>query len=71
MFDSIESFISNHLDLRAAYTTMKKIPPRTGLVKALEYEDIEFEGVAHRALPDSQNMERLFSRYFDDWDLNN
>ena len=65
-----ESLICNHLDLRSVYTTMKDLPPRTGLMKALEYEDMDFEGEQHRALPDTLNMERLFSRYFEYWDLN-
>lgn len=64
-----ESMILNHLDLRSAYTSMKDLPPKTGLVKALEYEELEFEGSQHRALPDTENMGVLFLRYFDYWDL--
>ncbi len=64
-----KSVIQNHLDLRSAYTSMKNLPPKTGLVKALEYEDKEFEGVQHRAFPDTENMMRIFLRYFDYWDI--
>lgn len=64
-----DSMIRNHLDLRSAYTIMKDLPPRLGLVKALEYEQVEFEGTQHRALPDTLNMSFIFSRYFDYWDI--
>jgi len=64
------SMIRNHLDLRKSYTSKKELPPKTtGLVKALEYEELEFEGVQHRALPDTENMGVLFLRYFDYWDF--
>ncbi|MBY5957023.1 exonuclease domain-containing protein [Membranicola marinus] len=64
-----DSLIGNYLDLRSAYTSMKDIPSRTGLVKALEYEEIDFEGTPHRALPDVLNMSDLFIRYLDSWDF--
>lgn len=64
-----DSLIFNHLDLRSAYTSMKDLSSRTGLVKALEYEEIDFDGTPHRALPDTLNMGALFIRYFDYWDI--
>ncbi len=67
-FDDV-SLIANHLDLRSAYTSMKDLPARTGLAKALEYEEIDFEGNQHRAMPDTENMRVLFIRYFDYWDI--
>jgi len=63
------SLIQNYVDFRAQYTTMKNIYPRTGLVKALSYEGMEYEGQPHRAMPDTHNMTRLFERYFDYVDI--
>ena len=62
-----QSMIQNHLDLRSAFTSMKNLPPKTGLAKALELEEVELEGVQHRALPDTKNMGVLFLSYFDYW----
>ena len=64
-----DSMIQNHLDLRNAYATMKSLPPKISLIKALEYEQREFEGKPHRALPDTQNMAHIFKTYFAHWRL--
>lgn len=61
------SMVENYIDLRAQYTSKKDLPGRTGLLKAMEYEEIEFEGVQHRAMQDTRNMSVLFKRYFDYW----
>ncbi|SRR5690606_6711708 len=63
------SMIQNHLDLRTAYATMKNVHPRISLMKALEYEEKDFEGEPHRALPDAKNMAYIFRSYFEYWKL--
>lgn len=59
------SVIDNYIDFQALYTSLKELPPRLSLIKALENEEMDFEGSVHRALPDTLNMARLFDRYFD------
>lgn len=62
-----KSLILNHLDLQSAYTRLKGLPPLTSLTKAVEYEEWEFEGEPHRAMPDTRNMSSIFREYFGYW----
>lgn len=41
----------------------------TSLKKALEKEEIEFEGKHHRAIYDADNLTKLFIKHFDNWPL--
>ncbi|SRR5690554_3796863 len=63
------SFIQNHLDLQVQYANLKLISPRTSLVHAIEMEEWEFEGVPHRAMPDTRNMARIFFEFLPHWTL--
>ncbi len=55
------------INLKAQYARMHRLPKEVGLMKALEYAEIEFEGNHHRAIDDAFNTTRLFLRYLDRW----
>lgn len=40
-----------------------------GLKKAIEREEIDFEGQQHRAINDAFNLTKLFIKHFDNWEL--
>jgi len=60
-------FLPPCIDLRAQYAMMHRLPKEVGLLKALEYTEIEFEGSNHRALDDAFNTAKLFLHYRDRW----
>ncbi|HLU93880.1 MAG TPA: 3'-5' exonuclease [Membranihabitans sp.] len=64
------SMIRNYLDLQKEYASLKNVSPRFSLAKALEYEEIEFEG-SHRAMTDTVHMKIIFNRYFQFWGMTN
>ena len=65
--DTDASFLPGWIDLRSQYAGIHQLSREVGLLKALEYNDIDFEGTPHRALDDSYNTAKLFLRYLDRW----
>lgn len=61
------SFLPSSINLKAQYARLNKLPKEAGLQKALESEQIEFEGTPHRAIDDAYNTAQLFLRYIDRW----
>lgn len=61
------SFLPSSINLKAQYARLNKLPKESGLQKALEFEEIEFEGTPHRAIDDAYNTAQLFLRYIDRW----
>ncbi|GAA5220399.1 3'-5' exonuclease [Membranihabitans marinus] len=59
--------IDNHIDLRKKYAELKGVSERIGLQKALEFEELDFDGQAHRAYPDTYNMQKIYHKYLGDW----
>jgi inhibitor of KinA sporulation pathway (predicted exonuclease) len=60
-------FLPTCIDLKAQYNAMYRLPKEVGLIKALEYNDILFEGSPHRAIDDAFNTTKLFLKYLDRW----
>ncbi len=60
-------FMPRCINLKAQYAGIHHLPKEVGLLKALAYSDIEFEGSHHRALDDAYNTSRLFLQYLDRW----
>lgn len=58
---------TRYLDLKKAYHEFRNLKHRQGLMKTLEKEGFEFEGVHHRALDDAKNLTKLFLQYLDSW----
>jgi inhibitor of KinA sporulation pathway (predicted exonuclease) len=65
--DLDESFLPICINLKAQFAKAMRFPKEVGLLKALDYAEIEFEGQHHRALDDAYNTTRLFLRYLDHW----
>jgi inhibitor of KinA sporulation pathway (predicted exonuclease) len=60
-------FLPDCINLKTQYARMHRLPKEVGLMKALEYSDIEFEGSHHRALDDAFNTTKLFLQLLDRW----
>lgn len=64
----LESFLcAPYIDAKLAYHRIKRLNYKLGLKKALKHEGLEFEGQAHRAMPDTLNLARLFRKYIGEW----
>ena len=61
------SFLPKVIDLKAQYARFNRLPKEVGLQKALEYNEIDFEGTPHRAVDDAYNTGHLFLRFIDRW----
>ena len=61
------SFLPKAINLKSQYANIHNLGKEVGLIKALEYTDIEFEGSPHRADDDAYNTARLFLHYLDQW----
>jgi len=61
------SFLPSGINLKAQYASMQRLSKEVGLRKALEYNEIEFEGTPHRAIDDAYNTAHLFLRFIDRW----
>jgi 3'-5' exoribonuclease 1 len=60
-------FLPSWINLKTQYAAMHRLPREVGLLKALEYTDLDFEGSHHRAKDDAYNTARLFLHYMDRW----
>jgi 3'-5' exoribonuclease 1 len=61
------SFLPSSINLKAQYARIYRLPKEIGLLKALEHNEIEFEGTPHRAIDDAYNTARLFLQFIDRW----
>jgi len=61
------SFLPSSINLKAQYARLNRLPKEVGLLKALEYNEIEFEGTPHRAIDDAYNTAQLFLQLIDRW----
>jgi inhibitor of KinA sporulation pathway (predicted exonuclease) len=60
-------FLPKSIDLKAQYARLHRLTKESGLLKALEYHELEFEGSPHRAFDDAYNTARLFLHLLDQW----
>ena len=58
---------SEYIDIKNQYRDLNKLNKQIGLKKCLRLEGFEFDGVAHRALDDTENTAKIFLRYLDEW----
>ena len=65
--DVDDMFLPPCINLKEQYAMMHRLPKEVGLIKALEYAEIDFEGSHHRALDDAYNTAKLFLHYLDRW----
>lgn len=61
------SGLPKSINLKSQYASFQNLGREVGLLKALEFSDIEFEGSPHRAIDDAYNTARLFMQYLDQW----
>jgi inhibitor of KinA sporulation pathway (predicted exonuclease) len=65
--DVDDRFLPGFINLKSQYALLHRLPKEVGLIKALEYTEIEFEGSHHRAIDDAYNTAKLFLHYLDRW----
>lgn len=65
--DHEASFLPAFINLKGQYARLNRLPKEVGLVKALEYNEIDFEGTPHRAVDDAYNTAKLFLQLRDRW----
>ena len=65
--DLDHSFLPQCLNLKAQYASIFRLSKEVGLLKALEYIEIDFEGSHHRAKDDAFNTTKLFLHLLDRW----
>lgn len=65
--DTDDRFLPGNINLKSQYALMHRLPREVGLIKAMEYTEIEFEGSHHRAIDDAYNTAKLFLHYLDRW----
>ena len=56
-----------YLDAKKAFHSIKRLKYKIGLSKAIKAEGMEFEGIQHRAMPDTINLARLFRKHLGEW----
>ena len=64
-----DDWIRETLNLKEIYPQMRGKGKELGLQKALRIENINFEGIPHRAISDAINTTQLFLRYLNKWDI--
>ncbi len=65
--DIDDSFLPKSINLKSQYASNFQLSREVGLLKALEYSSIDFEGSPHRAVDDAYNTTKLFLQYMDRW----
>ena len=60
-------FLPEAINLKSQYASIHQLTKEVGLMKALDYTGIEFEGSHHRAIDDAFNTTKLFLHYLDQW----
>ena len=65
--DQDASALPMAINLKAQYARIHNLPREVGLMKALEFIEMEFEGSHHRAIDDAFNTTKLFLHYLDRW----
>lgn len=64
-----DDWLAFHVNLKQVYRDLFRLPRQMGLAAAMRREGLEFEGEAHRAMPDTENLVRLFLKHRDQWPL--
>ncbi len=62
-----DTWIKHCLNAKTYYKKLSGISRQMGLKSALEYEGLEFDGEAHRAITDAYNLSKIVIRYIDEW----
>ena len=61
------NFLPKVINLKSQFASIHRLSKEIGLLKALDFAGIEFEGSPHRAVDDAYNTTHLFLQYLDQW----
>ncbi len=62
-----DRWVSRHVSLKHQYQKIKRLRRAIGMKRALKNEKIPLEGTHHRGIDDARNINKIFTKYFDDW----
>ncbi|TAF63859.1 MAG: 3'-5' exonuclease [Cytophagales bacterium] len=60
-------WLQNHISLKHQYTTIAQLHRHIGMKGALQNENIPLEGTHHRGIDDARNINKIFLKYFHQW----
>ncbi len=60
-------WVKQYTNLKNQYPRIKRIGREMGLKRAVAAEGFEFEGIAHRAISDAENLAKIFIKYMPLW----
>jgi inhibitor of KinA sporulation pathway (predicted exonuclease) len=66
-YDIDDDWFSSYFDCKKGYKVLSKRKRAIGISRALDYEDIAFEGQPHSAISDAWNLTKLFVKFLDSW----
>lgn len=62
-----DEWVEPFINVKRQYIDLKRLHRPRGLKRTVEVEGFEFTGDHHRALPDAQNLAKVFHKYLDMW----
>lgn len=63
------NWVSKSINAKNHYKAFSGLNRPLGLVNALIYEGMEFEGDQHRAITDAFNLSKIVIKYIDEWNI--
>ncbi len=67
LHDQEGEWLEFHLNIKQQYQELKGLRHPRGLMKTVEKEGFEFDGIPHRAIADAENLAKVFVKYLDEW----
>ncbi|WP_196890334.1 3'-5' exonuclease family protein [Aureivirga marina] len=62
-------WVSNHISLKHQYTSVSGAKRNMGMKGALLKEGFSLDGTHHRGIDDARNINKIFLKYFDSWEI--
>ena len=65
--DFESDWVEHHINVKKQYHEIKRLRRPMGLMRVLEKEGFEFDGIPHRGISDAKNLTKIFLKYLDEW----
>lgn len=62
------NWVHKHISIKHQHQKINGLKRPIGLGNAIDFEDMKFEGTAHRGIDDARNIAKIFIRYFGEWE---
>ena len=60
-------WLKKHISVKHQHQILSNLNRPVGLGHAIQFENMEFEGTAHRGIDDARNIAKIFIKYFGMW----